>query len=126
MKKGVDDGTSVVAFEPAVGGDGAFAGAVGAGVHHDHAVTGAEEKFGLADNADAIIGDAVKEQDPASVGMLRTDDPAPKEDAVRSADIEVFALAAGKGERGVGFADEVGGECAPDGMKEAGGDEPAC
>jgi hypothetical protein len=99
---------------------------VGAGVHHDDAVTGAEEKFRLADYADAIIGDAVKKEDPTSVGMLRTDDPTSKENAVRGADIEVFAVAAGKGERGVGFADEVGGKFAANRMKEAGGDEPAC
>lgn len=38
----VDDGGSVGAFEPAVSGDGAFALAVGAGVHHGDAVSGAQ------------------------------------------------------------------------------------
>jgi hypothetical protein len=57
-EKGVDDGAGVVAFEPAVGGDGAAAGAVGAGVHHDNAVAGAQQEFGLTDESDAVVGDA--------------------------------------------------------------------
>ncbi len=72
----VEDGLGVVAFEPAVGGELAFAGAVGAGVHHDDAVAGAEEKFGLGDDADAVVGDAVEEEDPVAVGMIGADDPA--------------------------------------------------
>ena len=52
-EQSVDDGLGVVAFKPSVGGDLAFAGAVGAGVHHDDVVTGAEEEvicFGSADS----------------------------------------------------------------------------
>ncbi len=45
--KSVDDGAGVGVFEPAVGCDFAFACAVGAGVHHDDAVAGAKQEFGL-------------------------------------------------------------------------------
>jgi hypothetical protein len=93
-----------------------------AGVHHNDAVTSPEEKFGLTSYSDAVIGDAMEEKNPASVGMLRAHDPASKEDPVRSANVESFAVAAGIGERGVGFADEVWGEFAADGVKKTGGD----
>lgn len=103
----------------------AFAGAVSAGVHHDDAVTGAKQELRLADDADAIIGDAVKEENPISVGIRRRDFPAAEHYAVGSADVEVFAVATGIGDGSVGFADEVGGEFAADGMEEGRGDEPA-
>jgi hypothetical protein len=107
-EKGVNDGFGVVAFEPAVGADLAFACTVGAGVHHDHAVAGAEQEFGLADDADAVVGDAVEEEGPVAVGMVGTDDPAAERYAVGSANVEVFAVAAAVSEGGVGFADQVG------------------
>src|SRR5271169_3912638 len=124
MEEGVDDGLGVVALEPAVGGEMAFAGAVGAGVHHDDAVAGTEEEFGLADDADAVIGYAVEEEDPGAIGAAGADDPAVEQDAIGGADVEVFAMAAGVGEGGVGFADEVWGELAADGVEEAGGYKP--
>jgi hypothetical protein len=99
---------------------------VSAGVHHDDAVTGAKKKFGLADNADAIIGDAVEKENPTAVGMLGPDHPAAEENAVGSADVKVLAMATGDGERGVGFADQVRGELPANGMKKTGRDEPAC
>ena len=98
---------------------------MGASVHHDDAVAGAEEKFGVADHADAVVGNAVEEQDPVSVGIRRLDFPAMKVDAVRGADIEVLAVAATVGEGGIRFADEVWSELAPDGMEEAWRDQPA-
>jgi hypothetical protein len=57
--------------------------------------------------------------------MIRADDPAPERGTVGSADVEIFAMAAGVSEGGIGFADEVGGELAAYGMEEVGGDEPA-
>ena len=45
--------------------------------------------------------------------------------SIRGADGEVFAVAAGDGERGVGFADEIRREFAADGMKVGRRDEPA-
>src|SRR5713101_5564260 len=121
----VDDGTGVVAFEPAVSGDGAVAGAMSAGIHHDDAVTGAEKKFGLADDSDAVIGDAVEEKDPIAVVARRTDEPATKFNAVGSADVEVNLLRAGYGEGGVGVPDEVRRELAADGVEIGGAGQPA-
>jgi len=80
----------------------------------------------LGYDAEAVVGDSVEEEDPVAVGMIGADDPAVKQDAVGSADVEVFAVAAAVGEAGVGFADEVWSELAADGMEEAGGDQPAC
>jgi hypothetical protein len=118
-EQSVDDGLGVVAFKPSVGGDLAFAGAVGAGVHHNGAVTGAKEKFGLADDPDAVVGNAVEKEHPIAVGMVGADNPASEEDAVGGADVEVFAVAAGMGEGGVGLTDKVGREFAAHGMKKA-------
>jgi hypothetical protein len=98
---------------------------VGAGVHQDDAVAGAEEKFGLGYNAYAVVGYAVEEEDPTAVGVVGAYDPAFQEDAVGGADVEVFAVASAVGKGGIGFADEVGGEFSADGMEEVGGDEPA-
>lgn len=104
----------------------AFAGAVSASVHHDDAIAGADQELGLTDDADAVVGDAVKEEDPVAVGMVGADDPSVKQDAVGGADVEVFAVAAAVGEAGVGFADEVEGEFSADRMEKSGSDEPAC
>src|SRR6266436_8086264 len=125
IEESVDDGAGVVAFEPAVGGRGAFAGAMGAGVHHDDAVTGAQEKFGLADDADAVIGDPVKKKHPASVGPGCGNFPAAEHYAVGSANVEVLAMPAGDGEGGVRFADEAGSQFAADGVEVGGADQPA-
>jgi hypothetical protein len=120
----VDDGAGVVAFEPAVGGDGTFAGAVGTGVHHDHTVARAEQEFRLADDADAVVGHAVEKQHPRAVGLGRSDLPAAEKHAVRGANVKVLALRGSDGEGGIGFADEIGGEFSADGMKEPGRDQP--
>jgi len=121
----VHDGAGVVAFEPAVGGDRAFAGAVGAGVHHDDAIAGAQEKFGLPDDADAVVGHAMEEQHPGTVGLGRSDLPAAEENAVGGPNVEFLALRAGDGEGSVRFADEIGREFSADGCEEAGRDQPA-
>src|SRR6266851_1455804 len=113
----VDDGMGVVAFEPAVGGHGAIAGAMSAGVHQDDAVTGAKKKFGLADDSDAVIGHSVEEKDPAAVRIRRPNKPATEYGAVGSTDVEVYALRAGLCEGGVAFPDEVRRESAAHGCR---------
>jgi hypothetical protein len=121
----VNDGSSIIAFEPTIRGDRAFAGAVSASVHHDDAVAGSQKKFGLADDADAVIGDAVKEEDPAAVGLRRGNFPAAEHGTVGGANVEVFAVSAGEGKGGVRFPNEVGSQFAPDGMEVGGADQPA-
>ena len=58
--EGVQDGTGVVAFKPAVGGNRSFAFAVGARVHEGDAIAGAEEDEGRLEDAHAVIGDPVE------------------------------------------------------------------
>lgn len=58
--QGVNNCAGVLSFKPAVGGDFAAAFAVATSVHHDDAIAILEEKFGLAEDANAIIGNAVK------------------------------------------------------------------
>jgi hypothetical protein len=59
----------------------------------------------LADHADAVVCYAVVQQDPVAVGVVGADNPAAEEDAVGSADKEVFAVASGVREGCVSFAD---------------------
>ena len=121
----VDDSAGIVAFEPAVGGDGTFAGAVGAGVHHDDAIAGEEEDAGVSEDAHAIVGDAVEEDDPVVGIRPAADFPAMKHHAIGGADVEVFAVCADLLEGGVGLLDKVRRKLAADGMDETGSDQPS-
>src|SRR5437667_1126117 len=94
-EQGIDDGASVVAFEPTVGGDGSAAGAVGAGVHHDHTVASAQQEFRLANNSNAIVGNAMKKENPVPVGIFRTNFPATEQRSIGCADVEVLARRTG-------------------------------
>ena len=120
----VDDGASVIAFEPAVGGDGTAAGAVGAGVHHDNAVSGAQQEFRLTDDSHAVVRDAVEEEDPIPIGIFRADFPATEKHSIRSANLEILAACPSDGERGICFADEVRSQLAANGMEERRAGEP--
>ena len=121
----VDDGAGVVAFEPTVGGDGAAAGAVAAGVHHDDAVAGGQQKFRLADDADAVVCLAVEEEDPVPVWIFGADFPAVEQHSIRRADVEILAGRPTEGEGSIGFADEVGRKFAADRMEERRAGEPS-
>ena len=88
----IDDGARVVAFEPAVGGHRAFAGAVSAGVHHHHAVARQQQDAGVFEDSHAIVGDAVKKEHPIAVGLCGTHFPAAQKDAIGGAHVEVFAM----------------------------------
>ncbi len=105
----VNDGAGVSALEPAVGGDVATAVAVGTRVHHDYRIAVLEEGFGLADDADAIVGNSVKEQHPGAVGIFRAHFPAAQDGAVGSFDDEIVAFAVRVLEAFVGVADKVRG-----------------
>ena len=94
-------------------------------VHHHHAVAGTKQEFGLADDADAVVGHAVEEQYPGAVWIQGSDLPAAEQDAIRGAHVEFLAVGMREGERGVGFADEVGRQFAADGMKVRRRDQPA-
>src|SRR6266571_3337979 len=79
----------------------------------------------MADDADAVVGHAMKEQHPGAIGIRGSDLPAAEEDAVRGTDIEVLAVGVRQGERGIGFANEIGRQFAADRMKVRRRDQPA-
>ena len=72
----VDSCARVFPFEPAIGGDRAFAVAVGARIHHHDGVAVLEKQFRLADDADAVIGDSVEQQNPGAIRFFRANLPA--------------------------------------------------
>ncbi len=121
----VDDGARIVAFEPAVRGDGALARAVGADVHHNDAVAGEEKDAGVFENAHAVIRNAVENQCPIAVGVRGTDFPSSKQDAVRCANVKILAMSVDLTERGISFEDEIGSELPADGMEKRGSEEPS-
>src|SRR5260370_10325008 len=127
LRKGqrVEDGGGGVALAQAIGWGGTAAGAVGSGVHHDDGVTGAQEEFRLTNDSDAVVGDAVEENDPTAVGVFRTDFPTSEKRSVLCANVEILARRSGEGEGGVGFANEVGSQHAANGMEERWGGEPS-
>src|SRR5690242_9449397 len=86
-------------------------------VHHDHTVSGPQEKFGLADDADAIVCHAMKKKDPRAIGIVRSDCPASEVDAVCGAYIEILSVRMRKGEGGLRFANEIGRQFAPNGTE---------
>src|SRR5713226_3807258 len=118
-EKRVDDGAGVIALEPAIGGDGAPACAVGASVHHDHAVTGAQQKFRLTNDTHAVVGNAVEEEDPVAIGVFRADFPAAEKRSIRRTYVKILASRPSDGEGNVGFADQIRREFAANGMEES-------
>src|SRR5260370_29081558 len=121
----VDDGARIVVFEPTVGGDGALARAVGADVHHNDAVAGEEKDAGVFENAHAVIRNAVENQYPIAVWVRGADFPSSKQDAVRCANVEIFAMSMDLAECGIGFEDEIGSELPAEGMEKRGPEKPS-
>jgi len=124
LKESVDDRARVLAFEPSVGGRGAFARAVGPRVHHHHAVARTQQEFRLTGNADAVVRHAMKQQHPRAVGIRRRDLPAAQQHAVGRAHVERLAVRVGDREGSIGFANQVGCKLAPDGVQIRGRDQP--
>src|SRR5205807_937703 len=112
----VDDGAGVGALEPAISRHGTAAGAVGAGVHHDHAVAGSQQEFRMAQDSDAVVGDTVEEEDPIPIGNFRADFPAQEKRSIGSPNLE---------EGGLGLANQVGGELAANGMEKRRAGKPS-
>ena len=121
----VDDGAGVVALEPAISRHGTAAGAVGAGVHHDHAVAGSQQEFRLAQDSDAVVGDTVEEEDPIPIGNFRADFPAQEKRSIGSPNLEIFAGCPNDEEGGLGLANQVGGELAANGMEKRRAGKPS-
>jgi hypothetical protein len=121
----IENSARVVAFEPAVGCDRALTLTVRARVHHRDAVAGAKKKARVHEDPHAIIRDAVEEQDPGAIWMCRANFPTAKKRAVGRSDVERFASNAELAEGDIGLLDEVGRECAANGVEKSRSDEPA-
>jgi len=98
---------------------------VGADVHHNDAVAGEEKDAGVFENAHAVIRNAMENQYPIAVGVRGTDFPSSKQDAVRCANVEIFAMSVDLTERGISFEDEIGSELPADGMEKRGPEKPS-
>lgn len=83
---------NVVAFEEAVGAELAAAGAVGAGVWEEDGESVDEEELSVSGCAEAIVGEAVQEDDGIAVGVVRSDCPGTERDGVWSGDGNVFQV----------------------------------
>lgn len=121
----VDDGAGVVAFEVAVGGDGALARSVSAGVHHENAVSGAQQNARVLDHSNPIIGYTVKDEHPGAVRILGDDFPATEQSSIGRADVKIRASRTDGRKGDVGFANEAGSELPADGVEESRAGKPA-
>jgi len=65
----------VVALEESVGGEWAAAGAVGTGVGEQDSESMGEKELCVSGHADAVVGEAVKEEDGVSVGVIGSNEP---------------------------------------------------
>ena len=81
---------NVVAFDEAVSCEVASAGAVSASIGKQNAEAMAEEELCVAGHADAIVGEAMEEDDGFAVGIVRMDVPGAEDDAVGRGDGNVF------------------------------------
>jgi len=82
------------------------------------AVAGSQQEFRLAQDSDAVVGDAVEEEDPISIGNFRPDFPAEEKRSIRSANLEIFVGCPRDEEGGLGLANQVGSELAANGMEK--------
>lgn len=121
----VDDGACVAPFEPTLGTHRPFALAMCARVHQGNAITSANKKQRMFKNAYAVVGDAVKQQDPGTVWPRGSDFPAAKQNSIRSANVKRFLVNTDLRKGSIGLLDQVRRKDAPDGMQEGRSDEPA-
>jgi hypothetical protein len=95
---------NVVALEQTVGGERAAAGALRAGVGEEDAVAVSEQQVRVSGHADAVVAEAVKEDDGISVSVPRMDGPGTEHDRVGRGDGNVLQI----GVEGVGGFDHGG------------------
>jgi hypothetical protein len=98
---------------------------VGASVHHHHAVPRAKKELGVADDADAIVRNAVKEQDPVAIGVRRADLPATEQSSVGGTYLKVFAAGVDAGKGGVAMFNVRWQKGLAHGVKDAAAEQPA-
>ena len=83
---------NVVAFEKAVGGDLTSACAVGARVGEKDCESVSEEELGVSGHADAVVAQAVEEDNGVAVAAMGMDCPGTERDGVWSGDGDVFQV----------------------------------
>lgn len=88
---------NVVALDQAVGGKGAVARTVGAGVGQEHGESVGEEELGISGHAEAVVAEAVEEKDGVSVGVVGMDGPGAEGDVVGRGDGGVGEVGLGRG-----------------------------
>jgi hypothetical protein len=99
-KKEIEPLLDVVAFEKAVGGEFASAGAVGARVGEKNRETSREKKLRVSGHSEAVVGEAVQKNYSVAMGVTRLDCPSPQRCAVWCADGHI-------GEIGIEAASDV-------------------
>ncbi len=122
---------NVVAFEKAVGGEWATAGAMGARVGEKYGEAVSEEELGVSGHAGAVIAETVEKDDGIAVAVVGMDGPGTEDDRIGSGDGNVCEIGvqfasdfthggfvclrqrtAGGMQRAVGYEDSChGGEC---------------
>ena len=91
-------------------------------IHQSDAVTGAKQEQRVFEDADAVVGDAVKQQISRSHRLCGSHFPAAQQNSIRSANVQRFALNTDLREGSIGLLDEVG-VSAPNGMQEGRSDK---
>lgn len=86
----IDPLVNVVALEQAVGGKDAAAGAMSARVGQEHSESVGQKKLSISSHADAIVAQAVQENDGVAVGRAWVDGPGAEDDPVGSSDGDVI------------------------------------
>jgi len=94
-EKCVIDRARIIPLEPAEGSHRTAAFAVRAGIHHDHAVSVSKKQFGVAECAEAVVRDAVKQDNPVAIRVCWPDFPAAQQDIIGCVHIKVFHSRAG-------------------------------
>src|SRR5258706_10558449 len=102
---------NVVAFEETVGGERAV---VGAGVGQEYGESVSEQELRVSSHADAVITEAVEQEDGVAVGVMGMDHPGAQDDVVGGGDggIGEFGVKGGGGlahRIGFGFGGRAAG-----------------
>ena len=91
-EKEIEPLLDVVAFEKAVGGEFASAGAVGARAGEKNGETSREKKLCVSRHSDAVVGEAVQKNYSVAIGVMRLDCPGAHGCAVWCADGDVCEI----------------------------------
>ena len=109
----------IVSLEKTIGGKCASAFTVGAGVGEEHGESVGQEELGVSGHADAVVAEAVEEEDGISAGVVRVDGPGAEDDVVWGRDGVVAEIGVEGLRRLADCGDFIFGERAAGGMEGA-------